>query len=194
MNLCLGRANRIHYSAIYHLTNVMGCYLIAPLYNWEELYLGRRGGWVPVDTGDNPAAPAVIKMPATLVLELMTHHRGRQALQTTVNCGIFASPAAGTMPAFDDVPLMNAATTLDADGKTLFLSLVNCGFDEPMGLSLPGLDLETNVDMYCVTSESPLATNTFEAPDTVAIEHRTLPHDQLAVPPLSFALLVLRLK
>lgn len=194
MNLCLARADRIHYSAIYHLTNVMGCYLIAPLYNWEELFLGRRGGWVPIDTGDNPAAPAVIKMPATLVLELMTRHRGPRALETTVDCGSFASPAAGTMPAFDDVPLMNAAATLDADSKTLFLSLVNCGFDQPVSLSLPGLDLEADVDIYCVTGESPLATNTFAAPDAVAIQHRTLPLDQLAVPPLSFALLVLRLK
>jgi len=194
MNLCLGRANRIRYSAIYHLTNVMGCYLIAPLYTWEELYLGRRGGWVPIDTGQDPAAPAVIKMPATLVLELMTHHRGRQALETSVDCGIFASPAAGTMPAFDDVPLMNAATTLDADGKTLFVSLVNCGVDEPMDLSITGVEVETEVDMYCVSGASPLATNTFEAPDTVTIEHQTMPVDQLQLPPHSFAMLVLRLK
>ncbi len=194
MNLCLQRANRIHYSAIYHLTNVMGCYLIAPLYNWQELYLGRRGGWVPMDTGDNPAEPAVIKMPATLVLELMTHHRGRQALETTVDCGVFASPAAGTMPAFDDVPLMNAATTLDADAKAVFVSLVNCGVDEPMSLSITGLEVETDVDMYCVSGASPLATNTFEAPDAVAIEHQSMPVDQLELPPLSFAMLVLRLK
>ena len=194
MNLCLGRANRIRYSAIYHLTNVMGCYLIAPLYNWEELYLGRRGGWVPIDTGDNPAQPAVIKMPATLVLELMTHHRGALALETAVECATFASPAAGTMPAFDDVPLMNAATTLDAGGKALFLSLVNCSVDEPMDLSLTGVEVETDVEIYCVSGASPLATNTFEAPDTVAIEHRTMPVDQLQLPPLSFAMLVLRLK
>ncbi len=194
MNLCLQRANRIHYSAIYHLTNVMGCYLIAPFYNWQELYLGRRGGWVPMDTGDDPAEPAVIKMPATLVLELMTQHRGALALETTVDCGIFASPAAGTMPAFDDVPLMNAATTLDADAKAVFLSLVNCGIDEPMSVSITGLEVETDVDMYCVSGASPLATNTFEAPDTVAIQHQTLPVDQLELPPLSFAMLVLRLK
>ncbi len=194
MNLCLQRADRIHYSAIYHLTNVMGCYLIAPLYNWEELHMGRRGGWLPIDTGDNPAQPAVIKMPATLVLELMTHHRGRQALETTVDCGTFASPAAGTMPAFDDVPLVNAATTLDAEANALFVSLVNCGIDEPMSVSITGFEVETDVDMYCVSGASPLATNTFEAPDTVAIEHQTMPVDQLELPPHSFAMLVLRLK
>ena len=35
LNLCLQRADRIKYSAIYNLTNVMGSYLIAPLYNWS---------------------------------------------------------------------------------------------------------------------------------------------------------------
>ena len=194
MNLCLQRANRIQYSAIYHLTNVMGCYLIAPLYNWEEIHLGRRGGWVPVDTGDDPAKPAVIKMPATLVLELMTRHRGKQALETKVDCGTFASPPAGTMPAFDDVPLLNAAATFDAEANALFVSLVNCGMDEPTPVSIEGVDAEADVDMYLVSGESPLSTNTFEAPDTVSIEHQTMPVDQLVLPPHSFAMLILRLK
>ena len=194
MNLCLQRANRIQYSAIYHLTNVMGCYLIAPLYNWEDIHLGRRGGWVPVDTGDDPAQPAVIKMPATLVLELMTRHRGKQALETRVDCGTFASPAAGTMPAYDDVPLVNAATTYDSDGRAVFVSLVNCSVDEPMGLSITGVDVEADAEMYSVAGNSPLATNTFEAPDTVVVEHQRVSVDQLELPPHSFAMLILSLK
>ena len=101
MNACLQRADRIKYSAIYHLTNVMGSYVIAPLYEWKAVNLGRGGGWVPVSTGEEPAAPAVIKMPATLVLELMTRFRGSQALRCAVECGTFDSPAAGNMPAFD---------------------------------------------------------------------------------------------
>ena len=194
MNLCLQRADRIKYSAIYNLTNVMGSYLIAPLYNWDASFRRRDGGWVPIDTGDDPARPAVIKMPATLVLELMTRHRGKQALETKVDCGTFASPPAGTMPAFDDVPLVNAAATFDAEANALFVSLVNCGMDEPTPVSIEGVDAEADVDMYLVSGASPLATNTFEAPDTVTVEHQTVPADQLVLPPHSFAMLILRLR
>ena len=133
-------------------------------------------------------------MPATLVLELMTRHRGKQALETKVDCGTFASPPAGTMPAFDDVPLVNAAATFDAEANALFVSLVNCGMDEPTPVSIEGVDAEADVDMYLVSGASPLATNTFEAPDTVTVEHQTVPADQLVLPPHSFAMLILRLK
>ena len=40
MNACLQRADRVKYSAIYHLTNVMGSYVAAPLYEWRERFYG----------------------------------------------------------------------------------------------------------------------------------------------------------
>ena len=193
MNLCLQRAHRIQYSAIYHLTNVMGCYLIAPLYRWEAVALGRGGGWVPIDSGDQPAQPAVIKMPATLVLELMTRHRGQQALATEVDCGTFASPPAGNMRGFDDVPLLNAAATYNADTREVFVSLVNCGLDKLMAVSITGLDVDDAAELYSVTGDSPLATNTFDAPETIVIKRQTVRLDDLRLPPHSFNMLVLRL-
>ena len=193
MNVCIQRANRIQYSAIYHLTNVMGCYVIAPLYEWLAVFLGRRGGWVPVSTGDNPAAPAVIKMPATLVLELMTRHRGSVAVGCEVECGTFSSPAAGNMPPFDDVPLVNAAATYDEEQNMLFLSVVNSAVDKPAKVNLPGLPKAEEAEMYLVAGESPLSTNSFESPDTVAVEYSRAQADQIVLPPHSFALIVLRL-
>ncbi len=191
MNLCLQRADRIKYSAIYNLTNVMGSYLIAPLYNWSADFLFRHGGWLPIDTGDDPAQPAVIKMPATLVLELMTHHRGQQALETTVDCGTFDSPAAGSMPAFDDVPLVNAAATYDAETGRLYLSVVNCSIDEPMRVELAGISGAPEVECFLVAGASPLSTNTFAEPDTIGITRQTMTIDQLSLPPHSFAMLIL---
>ena len=193
MNACLQRADRIKYSAIYHLTNVMGCYVIAPLYEWEAVFLGRGGGWVPVSTGDAPAAPAVIKMPATLVLELMTAHRGPQAVGCSVECGTFSSPGVGNMPAFDAVPLVSAAATLDADAKSLYLSIVNCSVDAPMRIDLAGIDCEKEADVYCVAGASPLATNSFDAPDTITITRDKARVGELTLPPHSFSLVVLRL-
>ena len=156
MNACLQRADRIRYSAIYHLTNVMGSYVIAPLYEWEAVNLGRGGGWVPVSTGKDPAAPSVIKMPATLVLELMTAHRGAKAIQCEVDCGSFSSPAAGNMRAFEDVPLLSAAATADDEGKRIYLSIVNCAADESMQIALEGIDCGDYADLYIVSGATPL--------------------------------------
>ena len=161
MNTCIQRADRIKYSAIYHLVNVMGCYVTAPLYEWKAVNLGRGGGWVPVSTGANPAAPAVIKMPATLVLELMTSYRGSHAIACQVDCGTFSSPAAGNMPAFDDVPLLNAAATYDAERQLLYLSMVNCAVAEPMRINLARLAAAEVAEMFTVSGASPLTDKFF---------------------------------
>ena len=192
MNACLQRADRIHYSAIYHLTNVMGCYICAPLYRWQALFMGRGGGWVPVDTGDAPDAPATIKMPATFVLELMTRHRGSHALGCEVECGTWASPAAGNMPAMDAVPLLSAAATGSPGGREVYVSLANADAQRSARITLAGIDAEDAATLYLVTGDSPLATNTFAAPGTVGIEERAVKLDGLEIPPHSFGLLILR--
>ncbi len=193
LNACLARADRIPYSAIYHLTNVMGCYLIAPLFEWEAVGLGRGGGWVPISTGEAPLPPAVVKMPATLALELMTAHRGEYAVRCEVDCGRFHSPAAGNMPAFDDVPLVSAGATLDAAGERLYLSLVNCAVDAPMRIELSGVDCAASAEVYLVSGDSPLASNSFDAPAAITIQRQSAPVDGLTLPPHSFAMVVLRL-
>jgi len=189
MNACLQRADRIKYSAIYHLTNVMGCYVSAPLYEWENVFMGRRGGWVPVSTGDNPNAPATIKMPATLVLELMTQYRGADAVSCAVECGSFSCPAAGNMPAFDDVPLVSAAATYDAENKLLYISVVNCAVEGSMRIELAGVEAAGPIAMDLISGEHPLTTNDFAAPQRVAIERRQASADDIELPPHSFAML-----
>jgi len=193
MNVCIQRASHIKYSAIYHLVNVMGCYVTAPLYRWEAVNLGRGGGWIPMSIGDNPTAPAVIKMPSTLVLELMTRYRGGYAVRCEVQSGTFASPPAGNMPGFEDVPLVNAAATWDADRRRLYVSVVNCCVDEPMEIRLAGFETAAEVDVYTVSGANPLTTNTFDAPDAIRIEHQRASADQLILPEHSYAMLVLRL-
>ena len=191
LNFCLQRADRINYSAIYHLTNVMGNYLVAPLYQWEAIGMGRGGGWVPVSTGDDPDRPGVVKLPGTLVLELMTRHRGPRSVAVQVECGSFASPAAGNQPAFEDVPLLNAAATLDEEGRRIFLSVVHCGVDGPARLQLSGIDCTGDLDCFTVTGKDPLETNTFDAPTNIAIEESRLTAEQIALPPQSFSLLII---
>ena len=191
MNACLQRADRIVYSAIYHLTNVMGCYVISPLYRWEQVFPGRGGGWVPIDTGENPDAPITIKMPATLVLELMTRLRGSQSIGCEVDCGVFSSPAAGNMPAYDDAPLVSAAATCDPGGDKVYVSAVNNSVDESARIELAGVDAGAEVTMHLVAGESPLSTNTFAEPEHIVIEERVMRADEIVLPPHSFAMLVL---
>ena len=171
----------------------MGCYVTAPLYHWEAVNLGRGGGWVPMSTGESPAPPGVIKMPTTLVLELMTRYRGRYALQCDVSCDAFASPAAGNMPGFEAVPLVNAAATWDAEQRIVYVSVVNCCVDEPMRVRLDGLEPIETIEMHIVSGASPLVTNTFDAPDAIQIKHEQVKADRVTLPRHSYAMLVLQL-
>ena len=191
MHLMLARADRIHYSAIYHLVNVMGNYITSPLFEWDPLNLGRGGGWVPASTGDSPHAPATIKMPATLVLELMTRFRGPDSLHTRVDCATFSSPALGNQPAFDAVPLVNAAATRDSNRRTLYVSMANCSPNEPVQLTLQGVDAPDAAELHIVAGDSPLATNTFDEPTAVAIQSRRASLNDIVLPPCSFAMLVI---
>ena len=193
MNLCLQRADRIKCSAVYHLVNVMGCYVTAPLYHWAAVNLGRGGGWVAMSTGESPDKPAVVKAPTTLVLELMTRYRGRYALQCDVSCDVFDSPAAGNMPGFDAVPLVNAAATWDAEQRIVYVSVVNCCVDEPMRVRLDGLEHVEVIEMHIVSGASPLATNTFDAPDAIQIKHEQVKADRVTLPRHSYAMLVVQL-
>ena len=93
------------------------------------------------------------------------------------------------MPAFDDVPLVSAAATYDAENKLLYVSVVNCAVDAPIRLELAGIEVAGEVEMSLVAGEHPLTTNDFAAPQRVAIEQRQAHADDLELPPHSFALL-----
>ena len=78
------------------------------------------------------------------------------------------------MPAFDDVPLVNAAATYDAETGRLYLSVVNCSIDEPMRVELAGISGAPEVECFLVAGASPLSTNTFAEPDTIGITGQTM--------------------
>ena len=158
MNACINRCDRIKMSAIFNLINAMGSYLAYPLYDWQAINLGRGGGWVA--TSVNPAEPRTVKMPSTLVLELMTRYRGKVAIRCDVDSPVMASPSAGNLPAYDDLPIIDASITYDEDVQQYFLSIVNRG-DAPVSIELTGLDNHTEAINYQVTADSPLATNDF---------------------------------
>ena len=147
MNACLNRAGWIKMSASFNLINVMGNIRVSP--------------------------QAVWKTPTFLVLELFTKHRGASAVACDVTCPTVATPEAGNLPAYDAMPLVDAAATLSADGKTLHLSVVNRDPERAAMLDLPGIASAGDAPMHLVAGPGPMALNTEEAPEAVVIEEAT---------------------
>lgn len=183
MNACINRCDRIKMSAIFNLINVMGSYRMYPQYEWEVVNLGRGGAWVA--TSVIPSEPMTVKMPATLVMELMTRYRGNLGINCEVESPVMASPSAGNLPAYDDLPIIDASVTYDEKANQYFISIVNRS-DSPVMINTIGLDGYTELINYQVTADSPLATNDLSQPDNVRIEEIELRSDEFIVEAYSF--------
>ncbi len=193
MNACLRRCDRIEMSAIYNLINVMGNYLVTPLFSWQQ-HPSRGNYWV--GTVREPVTPpTVVKAPTTLVMELLTHHRGQVGIDCEVQTASYRSPAQGNLPAFDAVPIIDAAATFDAEAKRLYLSLVNRDAERARQLRivLGSVARHGQAQLLTVAGDGPLARNTAETPTAVAIESSSWAagEETLEVPPHSFSLLII---
>ncbi len=168
MNACLQRADWIRMSAIFSLINVMGNYRVTPTTLW--------------------------KTPTTLVLELYTKLRGALAVGCAVRGPTIATPAAGNLPAFDAVPLIDAAATYDPVQGMLYLSLVNRDPDRAAEIALAGVTRRGTGRIHRVTGNGPQALNTEEESEAVRIEEEDWPADAslLKLPAHTVAILALR--
>lgn len=186
MNACINRCDRIKMSGIFNLINAMGSYRMYPQHEWEAVNLGRGGAWVA--TSVIPSEPVTVKMPATLVMELMTRYRGNLAINCDVESPVMASPSAGSLPAYDDLPIIDASVTYDEEAKQHFISIVNRS-DAPVTIEIIGLDGYTELTNYQVTADSPLATNDPSQPDNVRIEEVELALEDITLKAYSFNLI-----
>lgn len=194
MNACIQRCDRIKVGAIFNLINVMGSYLVSPQYQWQAINLGRGGAWVPMTIDDTYPEPSTIKVPPTLVLELMTQYRGQHAILCKAKSPVFTSLGAGNQPSFDDVPTIDAAATYDKANNLCYLSIVNRNVDEAVDISLTGLNQNTILKIYHVTGNSPMDTNTFENPSAVEISQQTDIDDNahISIAPHTFSLVIIQ--
>ncbi|MEO1223760.1 MAG: alpha-L-arabinofuranosidase C-terminal domain-containing protein [Pseudomonadota bacterium] len=167
MNACLMRADWIKMSAIFNLINVMGNYRVTP--------------------------SAVWKTPSSLVLELFTQHRGDEAIDCTVHAPTVATPAAGNLPAYDTLPLVDAAATIDPTGNTVYLSVVNRDPERPATIEVKDIARQGPGQIHRVTGGDPQALNTEDNPNAVIIETESWPAEAgaLEVPPHTVAMVVL---
>ncbi len=192
MNACIQRADRIKMSAVFNLINVMACYLVYPLYQWQAVNLGRGGGWIPIDINAAHPEPVTVKMPTTLVLELMTRYRGKVAVDCAVESPTFASPAEGNLPAYDAIPCVQAATTYDETTQTIYLSIVNRSVEDDMQITLSGIAETATIQRFTIAGESPLSTNDYDNPTHIQIVEDQVSLDNIVLSPHSFCLLAIK--
>lgn len=164
MNACLQRADWIKMSASFNLLNVMGNYRVTPTEVW--------------------------KTPSTLVLELFTRFRGPVSVACTAECPTVATPAAGTLPAYDNVPLIDAAATYQPERGLLYLSIVNRDPQKPAAIALTGVSRKGAGRICRVTGSGPQALNTEADLQAVVIEEEEWPADAslLELPPHTVAM------
>ncbi|RMF81588.1 MAG: hypothetical protein D6737_04610 [Chloroflexi bacterium] len=195
MNACIQRCDRIKLTAIYNLINVMGNYMVTPLFTWRKVAQSRGDYWVG-QVQDDATPPMVWKAPTTLVMELLTQQRGNHAIACTVESPTFSSEAIGSLPAYSAVPTVDAAATYDADNGIVYLSVVNRSADETARLSLGGITSGGDVMLYIVAGDSPFALNTADTPQRVMIEEQSiaLTDGNFDVPPHSFTMAVIKLR
>jgi alpha-N-arabinofuranosidase len=170
MNACLRRCDRIKLSASYHFINVMGNYRVTPGSTWLT--------------------------PSTLVLELMTNHRGPVGIDCRVlETPTFSSKAIGQQFAYDGVPTLDAAATFDPDKNMVYLSVVNSDLENPAAINLEGLSRNGPAQVFRVSGESGVELNTEAEPEAVTIKESSWADGThvLEVPPLSFSMVLIPL-
>lgn len=168
MNTCLERCDRIVMSAVFNLINVMGNYRVTPRTIW--------------------------KTPSSLVQELFTRFRGTQSIACSIDCPQVSTPGAGNLPAFEDLPLISAAATLDAASRMIYLSVVNRDPQRTAEIHLDGVQRNAETKIYRVAGDGPFALNTEDQPKAVRIEAATWPAEEeaLRLPPHSMNMLLLQ--
>lgn len=164
MNACLQRADWIKMSASFNLINVMGNYRVTPNDVW--------------------------KTPTTLVLELFTRLRGPVSVGCRTDCPTLATPAAGTLPAYDDMPLIDAAATCEPVRGTVFLSVINRDPQRAAAIALTGVNRNGAGRISRVTGSGPQALNTETDQQAVVIEEEEWPAGAsvLELPPHTVAM------
>lgn len=167
MNACLKRCDRIQMSGIYNLINVMGNYRVTPTLIW--------------------------KTPSSLVLELFTHYRGEEGIFCSADSPTMATPAAGNLPAFADMPVVDAAATYDAAQKLIYLSVVNRDSQAAAALTVTGITRTGDSVIHYIAGDHPLALNNEDNPQAVRIEGMTWAagEETLTIPAHSVALVVI---
>ena len=103
------------------------------------------------------------------IMELYRMHSGSTLLKTEASAPTFDVPAEG----WKDIPYLDAVATLSADGRKLFIHLLNLHPDEAMNISLhiAGSRVDPRGEVWQIASQDFMSRNDF-GKETVPITHR----------------------
>jgi alpha-N-arabinofuranosidase len=114
---------------------------------------------------------SVFVSPLYLVNQLYAEHRGDQRLATTINGPTFNTLNEGT-----NVPYLDAVATRTADGKTIFIKVVNTSRTSSLltTINIEGATSTQPPELKTLTAPALDVANDFSRPDAVSIQKRTL--------------------
>jgi len=195
MNALIRRSNKIRRSCIYNLINAMAPYRVAPTYSWSLQTDGGPQSTYWLASGKDPDSPPMTwKMPQALVLELMTQFRGDKSISCSVDSPTFPTEATGTLPPYNAVPAIDAAATWSSTTDKVYISIVNRHEHDRANIIIDGVDY--GGEIYLVSGDSPLATNTVNNTKQVVITKEKWACEEkiLSIPPHSFAMIAIQNK
>lgn len=109
----------------------------------------------------------VFVSPVYLVNHLYNNHLGTERLAAKVESPTFDSGREGK-----GVPYLDAVVSRSADGKQIFIKAVNTDQMRALGtkIDLAGVEVASSAELETLTADSLKASNSFSAPDAVAIK------------------------
>jgi alpha-N-arabinofuranosidase len=109
--------------------------------------------------------------PIYLVNKLYATHLGAERLTTRVDGPTFSTSGEGR-----DIPTLDAVASRSADGRSLFIKVVNTDLERPatVTIAIRGAQIAPHATVDRVTADSLEATNGFATPDAIKTTHEDI--------------------
>ncbi len=132
--------------------------------------------------------------PNYLVIEMYNSHLGSERLAAKVDSPTFDSSLEGK-----DVPYLDAVTSRAADGKHIFVKVVNTDVARPIrtAIRLAGVKVEASAQIETLTGESLASVNSFSNPDAVSVKQSSIeggPNFEVELPAHSVSVITFTVK
>jgi len=116
--------------------------------------------------------------PQYLTFKMYTNHSGPTLLKTSVKCDTFAAPdyEEGRPQAKSKIPYLDVSATMDKNGKTVYVAVINLHADKDIKakLSFDRWDFTPDVKTIELYHPNYMAENTLEKPDNITIKENQL--------------------
>lgn len=111
----------------------------------------------------------VFVSPMYQVIKLYNERLGTERLAAKVESRTFDTTREG-----QNVPVLDAVASRSADGKKIFIKMVNTDQARPLetAIELTGVKVTSSAEIETITTHTPATTNSFETPDAIDVRSR----------------------